>query len=63
MWFILQASIIFAVISSNIAWQWTPNGYLAALIGAGLAFGATMALNRLFRPGEKRRQNPRQRRI
>ena len=37
MWFLFQASIIFAVVASNIHWHWTPNGYLASAIGIGLA--------------------------
>jgi hypothetical protein len=34
MWFLFQSTIIFAVMASNIHWHWTPNGYLAGLIGA-----------------------------
>lgn len=45
LWMLFQATIIFAVISSNIYWHWTPNGYLASLIGIGLAFGATVSIN------------------
>jgi hypothetical protein len=41
MMYLLQGSIIFAVCASNIRWQWTPNGYLAGLIGVGLAYGLT----------------------
>jgi hypothetical protein len=41
MWFLLQALIFFAVMASNIAWDWAPNPYVAALIGVGLAIGAT----------------------
>ena len=48
MWFVLQGSIIFAVISSNIYFQWTPNGYLAGLIGVGAAFFATMGITQLL---------------
>lgn len=47
MWFLLQGSIMFAVVASNIHWQWTPNGYLASAIGAGLAFTLTAGLNKL----------------
>jgi hypothetical protein len=35
------AWIFFAVMASNIAWHWAPNNYVAALIGVGLAIGAT----------------------
>jgi hypothetical protein len=45
MWFLLQSLIIFAVCASNIHWQWTPNGYLAGLIGVGLAYGVTALLS------------------
>jgi hypothetical protein len=41
MWFILQGSIVFAVVASNIAYQWTPNPYIPALLGGGLAYGLT----------------------
>ena len=48
MWFLLQGSIIFAVVASNIHWKWTPNGYLAGLIGAVLAYGITALLSAPF---------------
>jgi len=41
MWFVLQSLIIFAVIASNIHWHWTPNGYVAGLIGVCLAYVVT----------------------
>jgi hypothetical protein len=44
MWFLLQSSIIFAVVASNIHFHWTPNGYLAGLIGVVLAYGLTLLL-------------------
>jgi hypothetical protein len=47
MWFVFQGSIIFAVVASNIHWQWTPNGYLASLIGVGLAYGLSAGLSGL----------------
>jgi hypothetical protein len=57
MMFLLQSLVIFAVISSNIHWQWTPNRYLAGMIGVALAFGATVAMNQLLLwTGKKRRQ-------
>ena len=40
-WFLLQALIFFAVMASNIAWDWAPNPDVAALIGVALAIGAT----------------------
>jgi hypothetical protein len=59
MWF-FPSSIIFAVMASNIRWHWTPNGYLAGLIGAVLAYGATVVLSyltslfRIKRTGDSR---------
>jgi hypothetical protein len=44
-WMLFQGAIIFAVVSSNIHWNWTPNGYLASLIGIGAAFVATISIN------------------
>ena len=48
MWFLFQGLIVFAVMASNIHWQWTPNGYLASLIGVGLALAATAGVNQLL---------------
>jgi hypothetical protein len=39
--YLLQSLIIFAVVGSNIHWQWTPNGYLAAGLGGLLAYAVT----------------------
>ncbi|SEB95165.1 hypothetical protein [Bradyrhizobium erythrophlei] len=47
MWHLLQSIVIFGVIASNIHWRWTPNGYLAAMIGAGLAWLLTQIVNEL----------------
>jgi hypothetical protein len=58
MWFLFQGLIIFAVMASNIHWQWTPNGYLAGLIGVGLAYGATHLLTQYRISRDKRRQEP-----
>ena len=33
MW-LLQALVAFAVLASNVHWQWTPNSYLAGIIAA-----------------------------
>ena len=38
MMYLLQGIIFCAVVGSNIHWQWTPNPYLAAGIGAGSAW-------------------------
>lgn len=47
MYFLLQASVIFAVVASNIHWQWTPSGYLASLLGGLLALLLTVGLGSL----------------
>jgi hypothetical protein len=38
MWYLLQSLIIFAVCASDVHWHWTPNGYIPALLGIGLAY-------------------------
>jgi len=48
MLFLLQAMIIFAVVASNIHWHWTPNGYLACILGWIAALLVTVGLNGLF---------------
>lgn len=40
-WYVFQGLVMFAVIASNIHWQWTPNGLLAGIIGYGVAFVLT----------------------
>jgi hypothetical protein len=37
MWLILQLLIMFAVLASNVHWQWAPNSLLAGLIGFAVA--------------------------
>jgi len=54
MWYLLQGSIMFLVISSNIYWQWTPNGFLAAAIAGGAAFLVTEIINELRARKQKR---------
>jgi hypothetical protein len=49
MWFVIQGMVIFAVMASNIHWQWTPNGLIPALLGAGLAYGLTYLLSQGWR--------------
>jgi hypothetical protein len=46
MFYLLQS--VFAVCASNIRWQWTPNGYLAGLIGVLLARGVTPLVSAPF---------------
>jgi Resolvase, N terminal domain len=48
MWFFLQSLIVFAVVGSNFHWHWTPNHYLPSLIGFGIAFVVTGAINELW---------------
>ena len=48
MYFVFQSSIIFAVCASNIRWHWTPNGYLASMLGGIAALLATVAVNGLL---------------
>lgn len=43
-WYLLQGLTAFAVIASNIHFQWTPNGHLAAAIGALAAFVVTVMI-------------------
>jgi putative flippase GtrA len=45
---------MFAVMASNVHWQWTPNAYLAAAIAGGLAFFASHVLNELLAWRRKR---------
>jgi hypothetical protein len=42
MWFLFQGLIIFAVVGSNIHWQWTPNPYIPAGAGILLAYFVTL---------------------
>jgi hypothetical protein len=47
MWFLIQSAIMFAVLASNIQYHWTPNGYLASMLGGIAALLATVAINGL----------------
>jgi hypothetical protein len=49
MWYLLQGGVIFAVAASNIRWQWTPNWYLASVLGVVAAFLVTVALSTLLK--------------
>ncbi|MEY9419472.1 hypothetical protein ABIF69_005914 [Bradyrhizobium japonicum] len=44
-WYLLQSTIVFAVVASNIRWHWTPNPYLPSIAGVGLALVATLIFN------------------
>jgi len=46
-WLLLQGLIMFAVMASNIHWHWTPNGYLAGILGWIAALLVTVGLNGL----------------
>jgi hypothetical protein len=39
--YLLQGLIVFAVVGSNIHWQWTPSGYTASGLGILLAWAVT----------------------
>jgi hypothetical protein len=39
--YLLQGLIVFAVVGSNIHWQWTPNPYCASGLGIPLAWAVT----------------------
>lgn len=56
MWWLLQSTIIIAVAGSNGQYHWTPNGYLASLVGVGCAMLATMAVNSVLELLAKLRQ-------
>lgn len=45
----LQIAIVIAVLFSNIRWQWTPNGYLAALLAGLAAYCVTILPFQVFR--------------
>lgn len=45
MWWVLQAVVALAVVFSNIYFEWTPNGYLAAIIAWGAAYFASFLLS------------------
>lgn len=49
MWKVFQLAIFIAVVGSNIEYQWTPNGYLAAILGGLAAYLATVFLTWTFR--------------
>lgn len=47
MMYLIQSLVIFAVMASNIHWHWTPNGYLAGILGWIAALLLTVGLNGL----------------
>lgn len=48
MWKLIQFSVIVAIVGSNGAYHWTPNGYVAGLIAVGAAFFVTLGLSSLL---------------
>lgn len=48
MWKLLQLAVFIGVLFANIYWQWTPNGYLASLLGIGAAYLATVLLSKIL---------------
>lgn len=57
MWYLFQGSIIFAVVASNIHWQWTPNQYLPAVLGFVAALLVTVGLSNLLLWARKKAGN------
>jgi hypothetical protein len=45
-------------LASNIAWHWAPNPYVAALIGVGLAIGATQIVIQFLAAVLRRNRRP-----
>lgn len=63
MWYLLQSVIAGAVMIHNAYYHWTPNGYLAGLIGFGLAWLVTQGVWRLMlRREESLQRHPLRRR-
>lgn len=56
MWFLFQSVIVFAVMASNIHFKWTPNSFVASLLGGVLALIATHFLNELLTWTRKQRR-------
>lgn len=49
LWKIVQAVVFAAVLFSNVHWQWTPNTYLASMIGVAVTFCFTASVSWLLR--------------
>ncbi len=56
MWFLLQSLIVFAVMASNIYLHWTPNTYLAGVIGFIAALLVTVGLTNLISWSRQKRR-------
>lgn len=48
MWFLIQSLIVFAVMSSNIYFHWTPNNYVAGALAGAAALLVTLIWNDLL---------------
>jgi hypothetical protein len=44
MWYVLQCSIMIAVLWANIYYSWTPNPYVAGFLAIGAAYIVTRLL-------------------
>lgn len=55
-WYLIQGLIVFAVVASNIHWHWTPNGYLASMLGFIAALVFTGLTNELIAWARKKRR-------
>lgn len=47
MWKFFQTIIVAAVMMLNVHFKWTPNSYLAAYAGVGVALIVTLTINKL----------------
>lgn len=56
LWALFQAAIIFVVVASNIHWEWTPNAYLASILGCLAAYLATLLVSWLWLRIQARRR-------
>lgn len=52
----LQLLVIGAVLCANVYFGWTPNGYLASIMGIGAAMGVTAAIYALRSRFDARRR-------
>lgn len=48
LWRLFQILIFTGVLFANVYWQWTPNGYVASLLGILASYFATVALSKFI---------------
>jgi hypothetical protein len=56
-WLILQLLIMFAILASNVHWQWAPNSIVAGLIGFGVAYSVPWVLGKVLDSGHRHKRN------